>query len=568
MHEFILLWDKEKNVVGIMAKCDYIQKGDAGDTIFSCDEGAVSGSNFCVFHNEAYGKAHPDEQRIRFSQKFKDAHDQGKPLVAMGYQIFCVIEFGNYNIVSADFEGSTFHEKMLFNIIFRESVSFKKCIFKKKVDLSKQNYNKLSFEKSKVESSIDLTDAQIHTLNCVKVNANKIFCNSSKITQAKLEYSQISEVFLINSSIDHLNLSGADVKVGHFLSANINDAFFENAKLGAMYFSGGKLRTFIINSAIFGGKTQFDDVEFQHFASFNKTTFKEGVHFDRAQIMRVNFIDVTFNKDVSFIGANMVQVFFKNTIFYDNVDFNRSEFEGRIEFVEVDFSGQKTDAVKNYINFSLTIFPSGDRVLFDHTTLKNVIFLKAENLDKVRFLNVEWTNEGGRYRLAEEDALEGNELARKITGKITRNDVLSIYRKLKDNYERESRYDEAGKFFMSEMDLQRKYDEAGNKRNWALKHLSPRGAYYHIAKYGESYSLPLGWCIVIIVAFTAFRLDFDNPSSIITEGANRTIDSIAAFFQVPRGNDWTDVFERLLSIPILGSFVIALRRKLERKFRK
>jgi len=42
--------------------------------------------------------------------------------------------------------------------------------------------------------------------------------------------------------------------------------------------------------------------------------------------------------------------------------------------------------------------------------------------------------------------------------------------------------------------------------------------------------------------------------------------STAAFFQLYY-NDWLTIIERLISISILGSFYIALRRKLERRIR-
>jgi hypothetical protein len=41
--------------------------------------------------------------------------------------------------------------------------------------------------------------------------------------------------------------------------------------------------------------------------------------------------------------------------------------------------------------------------------------------------------------------------------------------------------------------------------------------------------------------------------------------STAAFFQLYYNNDWLTILERLISI--LGSFYIALRRKLERRIR-
>ena len=40
---------------------------------------------------------------------------------------------------------------------------------------------------------------------------------------------------------------------------------------------------------------------------------------------------------------------------------------------------------------------------------------------------------------------------------------------------------------------------------------------------------------------------------------------VAAFFQLRSPDFWADVLERMVSIPILGSLFIALKRKFERK---
>jgi uncharacterized protein YeeX (DUF496 family) len=53
--------------------------------------------------------------------------------------------------------------------------------------------------------------------------------------------------------------------------------------------------------------------------------------------------------------------------------------------------------------------------------------------------------------------------------------VLSVYRNLRENYEFRLRYDDAGKFFIKEMELKRKYREvpASLKENgWFGKHFS------------------------------------------------------------------------------------------------
>jgi hypothetical protein len=43
--------------------------------------------------------------------------------------------------------------------------------------------------------------------------------------------------------------------------------------------------------------------------------------------------------------------------------------------------------------------------------------------------------------------------------------------------------------------------------------------------------------------------------------------SIAAFFQLSNKDDLLTIMERVVSIPILGAFIITLRRKLERRIR-
>ncbi|MGC8949609.1 MAG: hypothetical protein ACP5OK_09780, partial [Thermoprotei archaeon] len=43
--------------------------------------------------------------------------------------------------------------------------------------------------------------------------------------------------------------------------------------------------------------------------------------------------------------------------------------------------------------------------------------------------------------------------------------------------------------------------------------------------------------------------------------------STAVFFQIYFDSSWLTILERLISIPILGTLYIALRRKLERRVR-
>jgi len=72
---------------------------------------------------------------------------------------------------------------------------------------------------------------------------------------------------------------------------------------------------------------------------------------------------------------------------------------------------------------------------------------------------------------------------------------MAVYRNLTENYEFRLRYNEAGKFFIKEMELKRRYREvlsegASNiivKPNcWFRRNLSLTGLYHHLSRYAEN----------------------------------------------------------------------------------
>jgi len=86
--------------------------------------------------------------------------------------------------------------------------------------------------------------------------------------------------------------------------------------------------------------------------------------------------------------------------------------------------------------------------------------------------------------------------------------------------------------------------------------------YEQLCLYGESYRRTITWILVTILLFDLARLLFEASSFI--DSLNN---SIAAFFQLSNKDDLLTIMERVVSIPILGTFIIALRRKLERRIR-
>jgi hypothetical protein len=102
--------------------------------------------------------------------------------------------------------------------------------------------------------------------------------------------------------------------------------------------------------------------------------------------------------------------------------------------------------------------------------------------------------------------------------------IKAVYRNLRENYEYRMRYDEAGQFFIREMELKRKYREAVSSKddgfkikvkqnNWFRRNLFSLTAwYYHLSRYGESIWRPTLAGLVIVFLSTLFWLTQNNPT--------------------------------------------------------
>jgi hypothetical protein len=196
--------------------------------------------------------------------------------------------------------------------------------------------------------------------------------------------------------------------------------------------------------------------------------------------------------------------------------------------------------------------------------------------------------------------------------------VFAVYRNLRENYEFRLRYDEAGELFVREMEMKRRYEMVSSHSwknifrlkwrmnvirqleekntieysDWISRNFSLTGLYYHLSKYGQSFSRPALFGIGIILFSTFLWLTQPNP------GANFSVHNmtIPHIVTIPALDNKTNIeiaFERGLTnfLPSLsfgtelnvglldvafkivggavtfGLIIIALRRKFERKFR-
>ena len=186
--------------------------------------------------------------------------------------------------------------------------------------------------------------------------------------------------------------------------------------------------------------------------------------------------------------------------------------------------------------------------------------------------------------------------------KLSMGAVLASYRNLRENYEYRLRYDEAGKFFIREMEVKRNYR---NKYSGYLKKYVPArnsfirrnfsfiGLYYRICKYGESSKLPIIIFGAIILLSTSFwylsatsllpekypTTELCNKSQFVCSletafkncsehrlfcSLERTLSDIVGF---PDNGIIVDYATRITSIIVLATLFLPLRRQFERRFR-
>jgi hypothetical protein len=198
--------------------------------------------------------------------------------------------------------------------------------------------------------------------------------------------------------------------------------------------------------------------------------------------------------------------------------------------------------------------------------------------------------------------------------------VLAVYRNLRENYEYRLRYDGAGEFFIRELEMKRRYEvtsshswknivrlqwrineirllEEANiselvRNNWLSRNFSLTGLYYHLSRYGQSFSRPALFGVGIVLFSTLLWLTQPNPA-IDFSFQNITLPQIVTIPEMDNKTNIEIAFERGLTnfLPSLsfgtelhvgllnvafkivggavtfGLIIIALRRKFERKFR-
>jgi Pentapeptide repeats (9 copies) len=388
--------------------------------------------------------------------------------------------------------------------------------------------------------------------------------------------------------------------------ANFNSAeFSREANFISTMFSA--LANF--NSAEFSEEARFYSAKFSGEASFNSAKFSREANFSSAKFSApANFNLAEFSAPASFNSAK----------FSEEARFYSAKFSGEANFNSAKFSGEANfkSEFKDMAYFSYVLFEDGKKILFEAEDLSRVSFMNTD-ITRVRFSDrARWGTLKDKFKVIEEEMLE-EDVRKKSPQRVSLGTVMAVYRNLRENYEYRLRYDEAGEFFIKEMELKRKYREENadeNEKNalgnttgskvvrngWPRRNLSLTGLYYHLSRYGENLLRPTLVGVAIVFGSTLFWLIQNNPTGepylpfITTHQLHnhKAVSNFITVAQIWNNTHSLKAFERSLIdfIPLLpsgsdvkmglidyvikivggavtfGLIAIALRRKFERKY--
>lgn len=570
---------------------------------FRCEEKCVGNSQLCIFHTPLDNKENFVNE---FNKKIREEVGNNKPVYLIGYffprnfhliysgvhshhsqsslytpdkeahqhipdlktpiyfsksQIRGDITFTNTHFTGMYFDNVTFGGRININAYLFENVSFKECIFSEAVSFVLTRMNNADFSRSKFNKSVNFLGGIFYKIHFIGI---EFFTptNFSDITVYEL---------------------------GNFSSCVFNKD---------VYFTGGRFHGItIFNFSTFKDKIEFSTCFFEKRSSFNNVFFEmpEKVVFNGINLANVSFMHTDITRvrfgDVGWRGDAYKVI--------DEEDLEWS-LKPLFNLTDINLYSNSADNLRKFLKY--IGIKDTDQINF--TRNKDKIELQNNSNIKIGEIYLEQEGKNALLKIDNETVYnfykqEGN---KKIyfTKKINLQSLLTIYRNLRENYEYQLRYEEAGKFFIREMELKRKYEEKfGNNlvryydgyslniKNSIKRRFSLTGLYYGISRYGESVTIPvlMGFGIIILSTFIFMiesnPLDEFSLSKIIwfeqfknTTHLGLSLDrSLTDFMPLFLDNNKYTLGVIDYTIKILGGIltfgliVIALRRKFERKIR-
>jgi uncharacterized protein YjbI with pentapeptide repeats len=413
-------------------------------------------------------------------------------------------------------------------------------------------------------------------------------------------------------------------RVAVFSNAEFSgDVIFVKTNFSAADFIGTKFSRALFIKATFSETADFSGTEFEKKADFSYAKFSGDVHFSYAKFSEeAVFSNVKFEKESDFLGATFSgNVDFSGANFEEKSDFSEAKFEKSVlfsntrfykflNFLRTKFPTLKDDAedILSYASFRSVYFEHPEWIVFDgvegkakisfiNTDISRVVFRncsfdflydefllknrkKLEEELKVveeRINSIEKSIRERIYSVKEFKALKDRRKLEYELDCLTLDNVLSVIRMLRENFDYYMRYEESGRLFVKEMDLKRDYLRKGGaeKRRFADKisryvEWFAYSLYRIMGLYGESIARPIFWIPVIIILFGVLRGLLSPPlfNGLYLSSLMREIqESLEAFMQLRWDGSFLTLIERIISALNLGVLYISLHRKLERRIR-
>lgn len=473
----------------------------------------------CKFHSANYLK---NKTTKEISEDFKKILDNAKTqgiLQCIGYHLPTIELSTSSNQEDLDiiiyFIDTKFHGKIDFsNINFKKRVSFSDAVF----------YDTVSFRASEFEKEAKFTNTKFYG------------------TSNSFQFTKFDE---------KVDFSYGEIKNAKFIQTVFNEANFN-------------YRTFYDN-------TSFENSTFNEICVFKETIFKE-----------TTFDETTFN-EVDFSESNFIK----------NVNFDNTKFHVRANFTNVSFSDQSKAMFDGNVSNVSFVGIEIDKMKFGNAITWKQIKKSESVSDKIKS-HLNWIRNND-FKIYDERNLE-NQFKRNKEQKwwqpkkntetnLSLESIKNAYRDLRENFDLNLRYETSGEFHVREMELKRKYREKHNgdktttvERHVFWKYLSIYWLYNMLGQYGQSYYRPIYFAISIISIATYYFLSNEIGSAIkagieysfiklLAKALARSVAGIIPLDIFNKDIDNTDKVLRVMLLPVSTTFFIALKRRVERKFR-
>jgi hypothetical protein len=580
----------------------------------NCRFDAIEGKEFCIFHDPDYWKTNEKEVR----EKFLEELNKGESYF-VGFHLPAIVELpkvieqplymeltkihglfvanGTHFNGEARFNGTWFNEATSFNkVLFKGKASFSGAWFNEVANFGETQFNEEAwFDKIRFNKAVNFGRVWFNetaSFDGSQFNGKAWFAESQFNKRASFYRAWFNgEAWFNEVRFDgEIKFDEAQFnKIAWFIKVQFNgivsfdkSSFRSKTIFDGSFFSGDvsfKNTIFLIGS--------INNSKYTDYISFRRVTFNEPekVIFDGCNMKRVSFLHSDVSR-IKFINTKWGKDFriFDEKLFL--LKLNKKEFiKEQKKFLKKIISVKLDDIIKAFERRNVTITEEMEEIIYEPTInqileklpkgiirsiieenknevgreLKRKYEEYIEKLkEKLKTINQDLENEI-MHIIATEDIIEDI-----IGPDLTLDNVLTVYRNLRENYDYYMKYEESGKFFLNEMKLKRKTlpKLSGEKIVMLL--------YEVLSLYGESYIRPLLTLIAIIMTSFLIRLylhQFDP--NVLFDELLKSIDLFGLGSASERGSvsGSIDIIERLAAIPILGMLIVALRRKLERRVR-